>query len=237
MSPEQEERLLRALESIADSLKASGPLSPAERAKRYREKRHGKSDDLTVTKAVTRHENSDGSGESQRHVSRDALGGGGGRSRSPSPLEDGDFSSFTKEESSHESRDVTLATVTPFVTPAGNATTDGGWGMAVDAWADGIRSVTGTSYLAPRGRPALRLVEALKVSSASGEDPCTSAFAMGAAYAKANVNRTLSPFHFADWVGSGRPSGVRRAHEPQPPPVTGKSPWEMTAEEKDKAAQ
>lgn len=95
--------------------------------------------------------------------------------------------------------------VTEPVTALRNVTGDGAFGMLVTSWADGIRSVTGSSFPPPRGRAGGQLSETLKDVCAGASDACAAAREAGAEYAAKNAGRTLSPFHFGDWLGSGKP--------------------------------
>lgn len=109
-----------------------------------------------------------------------------------------------------------------------NATGDAAFGMLVTAWADGIRSVTGASFPPPRGRAGGQLSELLRGVCAGAADACAAARAAGADYARANAGRTLSPFNFGDWLGSGKPdraSGVVVARPVQPTGAGGKRLW------------
>lgn len=107
-------------------------------------------------------------------------------------------------------------------------------GMLGDSWAGGIRSVTGSHFPAPRGRAAGQLAEVLRADAAKAGavDACDHAHELAQQYAKANVGRTLSSFHFADWLGSGKPaakSGPRivPARGVQPAGAGGKSLWKV----------
>lgn len=95
-----------------------------------------------------------------------------------------------------------------------NATADGSLGMLVASWASGIRSVTGEDFPAPNGRAGGLLAETLRKLTDGKPDACEAARVEAIRYARANAGRTLSPFNFRDWVGSGRPNGKPNgAHE------------------------
>ncbi len=83
---------------------------------------------------------------------------------------------------------------------------DGSFGMTVDGWCDGVRSVTRSPCTRPMGRAGGALVDALKAHRTPGVDAVEDARQLGAAYAKAKEGGTLSPFGFADWLNSGRPA-------------------------------
>lgn len=113
-----------------------------------------------------------------------------------------------------------------------NGTYDGAAGMLVTSWAEGIRSVTGADFPPPRGRAGGHLGEALRKLTDGAADVCVVAKTIGADYARANTGRTLSPFNFTDWVGSGKPdraSGViaRAPALVQPPGEGGKRLWKV----------
>ena len=112
----------------------------------------------------------------------------------------------------------------PVAVPS-NGTGDGAFAMLVSSWADGVRSVTGAVYSPPRGRAGGALSDTLRRACNGAKDSCDRARELGAEYARANVGKTLTPFHFGDWLGSGKPergSGViKRSHEVQPAPATG----------------
>jgi len=122
--------------------------------------------------------------------------------------------------------DVTTVTVTEPVRP--NATGDGAFGMLVDSWADGIRSVTGSHFPSPRGRAGGHLSEILRTVCAGANDACVAARVAGAEYARANAGRTLSPFNFGDWLGSGKPTKAGGPQHPvQPTGAGGKRLWKV----------
>lgn len=99
---------------------------------------------------------------------------------------------------------------------AANATADGAFGLTVDSWAGGIRSVSGQPYPRPSGKAAGRLAEALKAERGADYmgDPCEHAHEAGAAYARANPGRTLDVFDYERWVGSGRPDRSEAGRKP-----------------------
>lgn len=98
-----------------------------------------------------------------------------------------------------------------------NATQDGAFGMLVASWAEGIRSVTRADYRPPCGKPAGELAAQLRRACSGAPDECAVARALGAEYAEAQAGLVLSPFKFADWLGSGRPKRARIGPAEPPP--------------------
>lgn len=85
-----------------------------------------------------------------------------------------------------------------------NPIEDGVDGMAVAAWCEGIRSVTGARAAPRPQRGALRaLLDALTGQRPPDEEPVSWARRAAIAYAKANVGRTVSEYGFASWLSSG----------------------------------
>ncbi len=91
---------------------------------------------------------------------------------------------------------------------ARTAQADGAFGMTCDSWAEGVRTVTGGFFPAPRGKAAGDLAKALQGALAlfPGVDACESARKAGEAYARAQPGRTLDSYDFGRWLGSGRPA-------------------------------
>ena len=90
---------------------------------------------------------------------------------------------------------------------------DGVGGLAVAGWCDGIRSVTGSLFFAPRGTELDLLVEVLVGIGPDAELRTQKAFDDGAAYARACKGGKLSGYSYRDWVNGTRPergSGIMR---------------------------
>lgn len=127
------------------------------------------------------------------------------------------------------------ATGTRDATP--NATRDGACGMAVSAWCEGIKSVTGVVFIPPTGSPLRQLLESFKAHRPEGAEVVAWARDTAAEYARARKGQQLSAAWFAEWLGSGKPergSGVlKRVREVQPGATDGgKSAWEIRDEER-----
>ena len=86
---------------------------------------------------------------------------------------------------------------------ARNATGDGVWGMGVSNWVDGIRSVTGKPFTAPRGGSAelAKLIDAMLDHCPDASAREQWAFRKGADFARTNKGK-LSAHSFADWLNS-----------------------------------
>jgi hypothetical protein len=95
---------------------------------------------------------------------------------------------------------------------------DGCMGMSVDAWADGMRSVTGKPFAkpAPGSGELHKLVMALVAHCPDVEARVDYARSKAAAFASSGA-RSLNAHAFVDWLNSGeRPSGVRMVQPPAP---------------------
>lgn len=201
-------------EPVAVPVELSAVKTPAQRARDYRKNKRDASR-YTVTEKVTI--------VTDRHVTDPPL------SSSPLPALSLVSEEITDKET--EKREETRATVTAVTSVTSrdnvtvNASRDGAFAMLVSSWADGIRSVTRSNYPPPRGRAGGQLSATLREACTSAADSCEAARLLGAEYARANPGKTLTPFHFGDWLGSGKPergSGLmRRGHELQPAPTTG----------------
>lgn len=99
-----------------------------------------------------------------------------------------------------------------------NEMADGAFGGAVAAWADGIRSVTGKPFLAPRGATVevTKLVDAIAAHCPDREARIDWARATGAAFARTNRGK-LSAHSFVDWLNSpAEPQRVANGRPLQP---------------------
>jgi hypothetical protein len=94
--------------------------------------------------------------------------------------------------------------------PAGvrvtNASSDGAFGDAVSKWCEGISQATGQPFTRMANGAVKVLVEALNAHRPDGAERVAWAGAIATEYATANKGHVLSPFNFAEWMGSGKPA-------------------------------
>jgi hypothetical protein len=108
-----------------------------------------------------------------------------------------------------------------------NASADGAFGMAVNSWADGIRSVTGKPFVPPRGGELGKLLDAFDAHAPAGADRIEWAREAGGAYARARAGEMLNVHRFMDWLNSDRAArGLKMPSHIQRAPAGG-SLWEV----------
>lgn len=168
-----------------------GPMTPAARSKRYRDeqrRRHGDRDDPS------------------RNVTNVTPGGrGGGLLSDPEKDSEKDTDPTTARERDASRDAVTAVTLVTQGRKVRNVTDDGANGSSVDAWCDGIASVTGRPFTRPTPGVAKQLVQCFVDRGWGYEVVEFQARAAGAAYARAFKGRTMSPFRYVEWESSGRP--------------------------------
>jgi len=85
-----------------------------------------------------------------------------------------------------------------------NASADGAFGLAVSAWADGIRSVTGRHFVVPKGTELSKLIDAFDGHAPATGDRVEWARESGGAFARARAGDLLNVHRYLDWLNSDR---------------------------------
>lgn len=205
--------------------------SPAQRAADYRARRSGSVTE-SVTESVTNVTERHG-----RHVTPNVTRDG--QNVTPAPLSSSPPAPETSEfsGSSFEIPEGTRASVTPLVTSrvtapvtrhaSRNVTDDGCFGIGVQAWAEGVSSVTGKPFLlpAPRSAEMGKLIDALVASEADVGKRVEWARDAAQRFAKECAGRKLNVHAFVDWLNSPPATKpfVRRSLSDEtytPPPVS-----------------
>jgi hypothetical protein len=92
-----------------------------------------------------------------------------------------------------------------------NSSDDGAFGMTVEAWCEGISSVTGRPTTRPTHGQQRQLVQAQtthRMREAPNADPVAWSRDSAAEYARSYAGRILSTFEYVRWIDSNRPSGT-----------------------------
>jgi hypothetical protein len=217
--PDEARRLLAEL-AAGRRERGEGPLSPAEKMKRYRARRagaHGNERDRalpSVTDPVTANVTAKVTG----HAPPDPQ-------EIPSDLavlHPSERGSETRVRTANVTGNVTGVTepVTDSVTPPrarpSNATADGAGGLAVSAWAEGIRSVTRKPFSTPRGGSTelVTLIDCMLDHCADHAARVDWAREQARRFAGSHKGK-LNAFSFRDWLNSGDES--RTAATPTAP--------------------
>lgn len=139
--------------------------------------------------------------------------------------EEGDLTRVTLRNDSVTERNGEKETEAPLKAPQGavrsetratNATADGAFGLAVAAFADGVRSVTGVPFAPPRaGAELQKLVGAIVAHCPNVAERVDWSGEAGAAYARAYRGQRIHTHGFVDWLNSGRvaPAPTRNPYE------------------------